>query len=328
MGLKIYIAKRVLYMFVLIFFVLTINFIIFMLMPGDPIELFASGARLKSPEQVQEVLQKFGLDQPLQIRYVKYIQNMLTGQFGYSYFSGKQIIDEIGERLTNTLLLVGISTVLSILFGILLGVIAAHKRGKSSDNFMVVTSLITYSLPSFWLGMVLLLIFSTQLGWFPAAGASPRDWAFNPPANILAFLQGKLLHLFLPVLTLVIFQYGGYLLLTRATMVESLTEDYIVTAKAKGLKERQVLYKHALKNASLPLITNVAMSFGFMLSGAIITEQVFTYQGLGKWIWDAIAFTDYPALQAIFFIIALCVIIANFIADLLYGVIDPRIKYE
>jgi len=328
MGLKTYILKRVIYMVILIFFVLTLNFVIFMLMPGDPMQMLASGARLKTQEQVQEVLEKYGLNQPMYIRYGKYIVNMLTGQFGYSYYDNKPVITEIGDRLVNTLLLVGISTVLALAIGILLGVIAAHKRGKFADNFLVIGSLITYSLPSFWLGMVLILIFSSQLGWFPSAGTIPRDWAFNPPQNIFVYLQGRMLHLFLPVLTLVIFQYGGQLLLTRATMIQSLTEDYIVTAKAKGLKETQVLYKHALKNASLPLITNIAMSFGFMLSGAIITEQVFTYPGLGKWLWDAIAFTDYPVLQAMFFIIALCVIAANFIADLLYGVIDPRIKYE
>jgi len=129
------------------------------------------------------------------------------------------------------------------------------------------------------------------------------------------------------VTVLTLFSYGGYLLLTRATMMESLTEDYIITAKAKGLSERTILFKHALKNASLPIITSAAMSFGFLLTGAIITEQVFTYPGLGQWIWDAIIYADYPVMQAIFYMIALCVIIANFLADLVYGFIDPRVKY-
>jgi peptide/nickel transport system permease protein len=131
----------------------------------------------------------------------------------------------------------------------------------------------------------------------------------------------------MPMLTLVVFAIGGWLLLTRATMLETITEDYITTARAKGLKERSVLYKHALKNASLPLITSAALSFGFVLSGAIITETVFSYPGLGGWIWSAIQFLDYPALMAIFYIISLCVVLANIVADLLYGIIDPRIKY-
>jgi peptide/nickel transport system permease protein len=194
---------------------------------------------------------------------------------------------------------------------------------------------------------MLLLVFYFNLGWFPNSGTYPTNWAIDyestgglPPKMILGNLfniqialpslleiQGRLLHLFLPTLTLTLFSYGGYLLLTRATMMEALSEDYIVTAKAKGLKERTILFKHALKNASLPLITNVALTFGFILSGAIITEQVFSYPGLGHWTWLSISYRDFPALQAIFFLIALCVIVANFVADILYGVVDPRIKY-
>jgi len=245
------------------------------------------------------------------------------------------------------LLLMGTSEILAIIIGIALGVIAAHRRGGIFDNVSVLASLTTYSLPSFWIGMMLLLLFYFNLGWFPNAGTYPRDWAIIyqstggfPPKIILGMLfgtvialpsiteiSGRMLHLFLPTLTLTLFSYGGYLLLTRATMLETLSEDYIVTARAKGLKERTVLFKHALKNASLPLITSAAMTFGFILSGAIITEQVFTYPGLGQWTWAAISYSDYPVLQAIFYIIALCVIVANFVADVLYGIVDPRIKY-
>lgn len=327
MGLRSYLIKKIIYLVILVFFVITLNFIIFMLMPGDPTAMLASAARLKTLEDVQRVRELFGLDQPLHVKYVKYIQNMLTFNFGYSYYNGRPIYEELSRRLMNTLLLVGVSTIFSIVFGILLGVLAAAKRGTTFDTFMVSVSLLTYSLPSFWMGMVFILIFYSWLHWFPPGGIVPPEWATNPPSNILVEIQGRLLHLFLPVLTLTLFQYGGYLLLTRACMLEALTEDYIITAKAKGVKERVLLFKHALKNASLPLITNIAISFGFMLSGAIITEQVFSYPGLGFWIWNAIAYVDYPVLQAMFYIIALCVIIANFIADLLYGVIDPRIRY-
>jgi len=342
MGLRGFILKRTIYSIILVFFVLTLNFIIFHLMPGNPIELFVGGLRIKNAEMIPKILALYGFDQPLHVRYVKYLQNMLTFQFGASFFTGELIIDEVGERLFNTLLLMGLVEIFSITIGVILGVIAAHRRGGIFDNISVVTSLTTYSLPSFWIGMMLLLIFYYHLGWFPGAGVYPRDWAIiyrdtgglPPPIIIgpialpsLIEIGGRLWHLFLPVLTLTLFSYGGYLLLTRATMLEALTEDYIITARAKGLKERTVLYKHALKNASLPLITNAALTFGFILSGAIISEQVFTYHGLGKWIWESISIYDYPALQAIFYLIALCVIIANFIADLLYGVVDPRIKY-
>jgi len=327
MGLRTYIIKRTAYSFVLIIFVLVLNFSIFQLMPGDPMMMYASPSRLKDPKQVEEMRRLWGLDQPIHIKFITYMQNMLTGQFGISYISGDYVASEVAEHLTNTLLLVGLSTILSIIIGIILGVIAAHKRGSLIDSILVVSSLTTYSLPTFWMGMIFLLIFHHRLGWFPSVGTTSFS-AINPPPNIFVDISDRLWHLFLPALTLTLFMYGGYLLLARATMLETLTEDYIVTARAKGLKERSVLFKHALKNASLPLITNAAISIGFILSGAIITEQVFVYPGLGMWIWKAISFADYPVLQCIFYLIALCVIAANFIADLLYGVIDPRIKYE
>lgn len=324
MGLRSYIAKRLVYSFVLVIFVLTINFIIFELMPGDPMAMFANPARLKDPKQVEEMQKLWGFDKPLHIRFMAYMQNMLTGQFGISYISSRYISDEVADRLLNTFLLVGVSTILSIILGIVLGVVSAYKRGTFIDNALVISSLTTYSLPSFWMGMIFLLIFSFGLGWFPS-GLSATPFVEFP--NIFAYIADRLWHLFLPCLTLTLFMYGSYLLLTRATLMEVLTEDYIVTARAKGIGERTVLFKHALKNASLPLITSAAISIGFVLSGAIITEQVFTYPGLGEWTWKAISFTDYPVLQCIFYLVALCVIIANFIADLIYGIIDPRIKY-
>lgn len=327
MGLKTYLVKKIIYLIILIFFVITLNFIIFMLMPGDPTAVFANAARLQSQEQVEAVRALFGLNESMEVRFFKYVRNMLTGNFGFSYYNGRSIISDLSLRFMNTMLLVGISTILSIIIGILLGVLVAAKRGKVFDSISVSSALLFYSLPSFWMGMVFLLIFHNWLHWFPIGGIVPADWAYNPPSNILVEIQGRIWHLFLPVMTLVLFQYGGYLLLTRSCMLETLTEDYVTTARAKGVKERTVLFKHALKNASLPLITSIAISFGFMMSGAIITEQVFTYPGLGLWLWNAIAFADYPVLQAMFFVIALCVIFANFIADLLYGVIDPRIKY-
>jgi peptide/nickel transport system permease protein len=340
MGLRGYILKRAINSFILLIFVLTINFAIFTLMPGNPIETLAASGRLK-PGQTDVVFKLWGFDQPIHVRYAKYIVNMLTWEFGLSFHTQSSVAYEMSGRLVNTLLLVGTSSILSILLGVFLGVLAAFKRGKIFDSAAVVTSLITFALPSFWMGMMALLIFSFTLHWFPSAGAVPANWAkvWPQPAfsgvifgveiaiPSLTEIGGRLYHLFLPMMVLTLFSYGGYLLLTRATMLETLSEDYIVTARAKGLSERTVLFKHALKNASLPIITNVALTFAFLLTGAIITEQVFTYPGLGQWIWLSIAFADFPVMQAIFYIIALCVIIANFLADLMYGLVDPRIKY-
>lgn len=340
MGLRTYLIKRIIYSLILVLFVLTLNFIIFTLMPGNPIETLAASGRLR-PGQPEEILRLWDFDEPLHIRFPKYILNMLTWQFGYSFHTQTPVGYEMSGRLTNTLLLVGTSSILAVMIGVILGVIAAYKRGGIFDSVSVVVSLTTYSLPSFWMGMLALIIFSFNLHWFPSAGSVPAEWARQWPTPAfqgvllgieiaipsLTEIAGRIRHLFLPVVVLTLFSYGGYLLLTRATMLETLSEDYIVTARAKGLTERTVLFKHALKNASLPIITSVALTIGFLFTGAIITEQVFTYPGLGQWIWFAIIYADYPVMQAIFFIIGLCVIISNFIADVVYGIIDPRVKY-
>ncbi len=330
MGLRTYILKRFLYSLVLLYFVITLNFVIFMLMPGDPVMRLADTGKLRNPALVEFVIEKYGLDQPMPIRYGKYVVNMLTGQFGYSYYTRKPIINEVALRLQNTLILVIPAEIMAIAIGIVLGVVAASKRGKLLDNIAVIASLISYSLPVFWIAMMLILTFAYQLQWFPAGHTIPDYWSLYPdiyPRSFVENITTRLYHLALPWATLIILAFGGYLLLTRASMLEVITEDYVTTARAKGLKERTVLFRHGLKNASLPIITEIAIIFGFMLSGAIITEQVFRYPGLGMWIWTSIDSADFPALQAIFFLIAICVIAANFFADILYGVVDPRVKY-
>jgi len=327
MGLRTYIIKRILFSIVLLYFVITVNFIIFMLMPGDPVSVLASQMRLREPEIIKAVTKAFGLDRPLHERYVRYVISMLTGQFGYSYDTRRPVIKEVGLRLQNTLVLVLPPEIFAVIIGIVLGVLAAHNRGKLIDSASVIISLITYSLPVFWIAMMLILVFSYNLHWFPSGHTVPDYWEWLPPKTIWEDLGTRLHHLVLPWATLFLLSYGSYLLLTRASMLECVTEDYVVTARAKGLKERTVLFKHTLKNASLPIITEVAIVFGFTLSGAIITEQVFRYPGLGTWIWRSIETFDYPSLQAIFFVVAICVIIANFTADILYAVIDPRVKY-
>jgi peptide/nickel transport system permease protein len=212
----------------------------------------------------------------------------------------------------------------------LLGVLVAYRRGGLLDTTLVTGSLATFSVPIFFLGWLFIAFFALYLHWFPTGLIQPISWSWSPPRNILEYIAGRIDYLVLPTATLVLFSVGGWILFTRACVLETINEDYVLTAKAKGLRERTVLYRHVLKNASLPLITNVALAFGFLLSGAMITETLFSYRGMGLLTYDAInagSGADLPLLEAIFYILALCVIIANFIADLLYGVIDPRIKY-
>lgn len=344
MGLRGYILKRSINTVILIFFVITVNFVLFELMPGTQgsIEVLASSGRIRSEEQYHRLLNLYGfcnkeifalnktcVATPTHERYLTYVVNMLTFQFGISYQTGHEVVEDIVEsgRLANTVLLIGTSSLLSIILGILLGVFAAHKRGGLFDSTSVSSSLLFYALPTFWMGLIFLFIFYRSLGWFPVGGVIPFEWVHGRP-DILTEIVVRLQHLFLPTLTLTLFSYGGFLLLTRATMLETLSEDYIATARAKGLKERTVLFKHGLKNASLPIVTETALVVGTILTGALITETVFSWNGLGHWLWQAIGWKDFPVLQAMFYLIALAVIFANFAADIVYGMIDPRIKYE
>jgi peptide/nickel transport system permease protein len=318
-------------MIVLIFLVATVNFILFNMMPATTLNKYIvqaaqSGTRL-TQERIDELKALFGFDKPLHERYFIYIRNMVTWNFGFSFETRNSVQNDIMMALPNTLFLMGISEIGSMIVGILLGVIAAYKRGGGLDTFLVTTSLATYSVPVFWIGWIMLSFFAVQLGWFEVGGIEPIAWTTRRPTGILTIFAGRLYMVTLPAITLFIFLFGGWILLTRATVLETITEDYVTTARAKGVPERTVLFRHVLKNASLPLITSAALTFGFLISGAIITETVFSYGGMGLMVWKAIASSDVPTMQAFFYVIALLVVVANFVADLLYGVIDPRIKY-
>jgi len=328
MGLKSYIARRIVYMILLIFLVASFNFLLFNMMPGTTLAKYVANLEGKmTPERLEKLKQQFGFDKPLHERYLIYVKNMITWDFGESYEARTTVQEEIMDRLPITLTLMGLAEIPAMIIGILIGVIVAHKRGSAFDTTIVTGSLLTYSIPIFWIGWLMISFFSIQLGWFPVGKVTPSWWATNPPANIFEEIGGRLYCLFLPATTLFIFVVGGWILLTRAVVLECITEDYVLTARAKGLPERTVLYKHVLKNASLPIITSIALTFGFLIGGAIITETVYSIEGMGRLVWRAILTTDVPIMQAFFFISALLVILANFVADLLYGVIDPRIKY-
>ena len=354
MGLRNFIAKRLAYSVILIILVIFANYAIFKLMPGDPSDFMSAGWSRESGEAKEAhrrmLMSMWGLNDPWYIQLFKYTRNLLTWDFGVEIAGRRPIGLVMGQKIQYTVLLLGLSTILSIIAGVILGILVIQRRGSIIDSTAVIGSLIVGSLPTFWLGLIFLWVFSNSLHWFPGARAFPAEWAvvgwpkpyeaslaYSPDALKVGFsissagtwelIGGFASHVFLPLLTLTVFSIGGWLLLTRATMLDTITEDYIVTARAKGLSETAVLYKHAFKNASLPIITSAALAFGFVLSGAIITETVFSYPGVGGWIWEAIQFRDYPVLMAVFYVISLCVIIANIISDLLYGVIDPRIKY-
>jgi len=330
MGLKEYVIKRIFITILLIWVIATVNFLIFNALPGTSLQRYvvrslAGGSETMSTQDIDDLKRMFGFGLPLHEKYGVYLKSMFTFNFGHSFHQGA-VIDTIARHLPNTLILMGTSEMAAIIFGILLGVIVAYKRGGILDSTIVTSSLLAYSVPVFWLGWIMLNAFSVSLGWFPIQGFQPTTWGFNPP-NLPEYIVGRIHHLVLPATTLFIFLVGGWILLARATVLETITEDYVVTAQAKGLKTRTVLFKHVLKNASLPLVTSVALTLGFLITGAIITETVFSYEGMGLLTINAIHDEDLPILQAVFFVISILVVLANFAADLIYGIIDPRIKY-
>ncbi len=322
MGLGSYILKRTAYNLLILLLIAVVNFILFRLIPSDPVSIFIGG-RILRPNQIAALVRIYGLDKPLWEQFVYYLYGMYTFHFGYSFQNASPVIDEIAARIGPTVLLLGLSTVISIIIGVLVGVVSAARRGGVFDAGVQALSLFTYALPAFWLGYVFLLVFYVNLQWFPGFGTVDNTLV---PGTI-AYVTNLMWHLALPTTVLVLISVGGWALLMRNSLLEVLTEDYIVTARAKGLPERTVLYRHATRNALLPVVTQVALTFGFILSGAVLTETVFTWNGLGTYIFRAVTSLDYPVLQAVFFLIAITVVLANFIADIVYGFLDPRIRY-
>jgi peptide/nickel transport system permease protein len=260
--------------------------------------------------------------------FLDYIVRMITLDFGESFLQRIDVYDLIANRLPNTVILLGTSSVLTIIVGIIIGTTAAARRGSRYDMGLITVSLAAYALPVFWIGMLLIMVFASYLNWFDVAGGTHSTACRETDCGLVGNFLDLLNHMTLPVLALVINGFGGYLLIMRNNLVDVLTEDYIVTARAKGLPENAVLYKHAFRNAVLPMVTLIALTFAGIISGAVLTETVFSWPGLGKLILDALLLQDWPVAEAVFLLIAITVIVANFLADLLYGILDPRVKYS
>ena len=324
-GFTSYIIRRVAFSVVVFFAVIILNFLIPRLMPGDPIARLILTMPQLTPEQREILIARFGLDKPLHEQFILYIVNMFKGDFGISYlFYPEPVTSVILDRLPWTIALMSISTMLSSIIGIFLGMFAGWRQGSKLDLTISYTSLIFWATPTFWLGMVLLLIFGFYLGMFPLGGITSPELIYT---SFLDLIIDYLHHSTLPIITLTLVNLASYVLVMRNSMVSILGEDFIVTAKAKGLPERQVLFKHAARNAILPTVTLVGLNFGFVAGGAVLTETVFSYPGIGRLMYVAVAGNDYPLIQGIFFMLAVMVILANFITDLIYVKLDPRVKY-
>jgi peptide/nickel transport system permease protein len=323
MSQRGYLLRRVLISIFTLIIVIIFNFVLFRVLPGDPVRSVV-GRNVPISQEAKDALRvQFGLDKPIfPDQFLATLNQWLQGNLGVSWSLRQPVANILVSKLGNTLLLIGLGQILSIIFGIILGLLAGWKRKTLFDVGALTFSLIAWAIPTFWLGIILLAAGSTWLG-LPTGGiVSPANIG-KPLYQVLPDLAR---HLILPTLTLTILYLGEYMLIMRSSILEVLSEDYILTAKAKGLSHWQVLRRHALKNALLPIVTLIAINLGFTVSGAIYIETVFSYDGLGKLFYTALIKQDYPLLQGAFMLLAFSVIFANLLADLLYTTLDPRVR--
>jgi len=331
-----YIAKRIVVGFITLFIIATLNFTIFQVIyAGDPTKTIITPGF--TYEQKQMLLQQFGLNETLQTRYIKYIQSMFTGNFGFSFFTMGPVAEEMSWRLPNTVLLLGVALIGTLVLGTPIGIIAGAKRGSKTDLVAMAGGLFADGVPTFFIQMIFLLLFSYLfMLWFgfqvfPNRGmVSTPAWGFNTDTqmieNPLAYVADVAWHLAMPALSLIVAGFGGYALYVRNLIIDAMTQDYVLTAQAKGLSERTVLYKHAFRATLPPIATMIALAIPALITGAIITEYIFTWPGIGAWYISALQSDDFPVVQAVLFVFAILTIVCNLVADLLYGVLDPRVR--
>jgi peptide/nickel transport system permease protein len=302
-------------------FVVVFNFFLFRVVETDPVATLFRGRNLTDAQR-DELTREFGLDGSKLEQFWSYIQQTLQLNFGRSYVTNQPVIEEIADKAPATIALVGISAVLSAVIGIFVGVIAAWRRNSKTDYAATTTTMTLYSMPDFWLGMLLLSGLAVGLGWFPVGGI------VDPTASEtgVAKLLDQAHHMALPALTLTLAYLGEYALVMRSSLVDTMREDYLVLARAKGLRDVLVRNRHAVPNALLPVVTLVAINFGFVLSGAIAVETIFSWPGLGLATYEALQGPDLPMLQGLFLVFSAAVILFNFLADLLYVALDPRVR--
>ncbi|HSK19815.1 MAG TPA: ABC transporter permease [Longimicrobiales bacterium] len=324
-----FILKRLLGAIPLLLGIATIIFFVLNLAPGDPTSFYFNPN--VPPEIIEQMRRNLGLDQPLHVQYFRWMVSFFQGDFGYSLAQSRPVSEIVFEALPNTLMLTGTALVLVFVIGMFIGVLQAVRQYSIFDSTSSVVSLFFYSMPSFWLALMLVLIFSLkahQWGWpiaLPATGITSVDYEFMSAGEKIA---DRISHLILPVGTLTLALAAGVARYMRGQMLEVIRQDYIRTARAKGLSERTVITKHALRNSMLPVITLLGLYLPFLFSGAIFIEVIFAWPGMGRVIYDAIFQRDYPLVMATSFIFATIVVVGNLIADVLYAVADPRIRYD
>jgi len=304
--------------------IVLLNFLLFRMMPGSPDRVNPRNPNITA-EQREAAKARWGLDKPLiPDQLVAFVGSTLQGDLGYSMkFQGQSVVKVIGDRFWPTILLIGLAELIAIVLGLALGAYTGWRRGGLADRIGNGLSLILYSMPYFVIGMPLIIIFAAGLGLFPTSGMLTAGASYDGPLDFLADLVS---HLVLPVATISLGLIGGYSILMRSSVTETRAEDYIATARAKGLTDGKILRSHAIPNALLPAVTLIAINLGYVVGGAITAEIVFNWPGLGTLTVDALNSRDYPVLQGIFLFLGVSVVVANFAADVVYGYLDPRVR--
>jgi peptide/nickel transport system permease protein len=327
MGSRRYILSKVLQAFLTLAFVMVFNFFLFRIIPGDPAALLLRGTAAYNQQNVEQVTHDLGLDRPLPQQFLVYVEDTLTLHFGDSYFlQGQDAKQVISERIWPTMLLVATSTIASAILGLIIGIYSGWRRGSKFDVGAQGFTLFVYSMPEFWFGILVLMAFAGGVGPFPSL--FPAGGYATPGADLtgLAHVADVLNHLALPWFVLVVAYMGEYSLIMRNSLIDVMNDDFVMTARAKGVREKQILWRHVVPNAFLPTFTLVLLSLGFIFGGAITVEYVFSYPGLGLLTVQAIDSKDFPLLQGLFLLFSAAVIIANLLADILYSRLDPRVR--
>ncbi|HSR10878.1 MAG TPA: ABC transporter permease [Thermodesulfobacteriota bacterium] len=317
-----YILQRVVQAVPVVIGVVILNFTLLHLAPGDPAMVFVGEAGGATEEVLKEVRKDFGLDKPLAEQLFIYGKKVLSGDLGYSYFQGKPVLELILEKIPATVLLLITAIFLAVIFGVFSGVLVAQRPASIGSSFITLLSLFGFAMPVFWLGIMLILAFSVFVPVFPGHGMM----TVGISGGLWDVAKDIARHLVLPAFTLAIIYIAQYSRLTRASMLEVIGSDYVRTARAKGLSERFVIYKHALRNAILPVLTVFGIQIGHLLAGAVLVETVFTWPGMGRLMFEGILRRDYPLIMGILIFSSVLVIAANLLTDLFYGVLDPRIR--
>jgi peptide/nickel transport system permease protein len=317
-----YLIRRLAQAIPIVFGIVVLNFLLLQLAPGDAADVLAGEAGSATPEYMAQLRERFGLDQPVYIQLLLYIGNVVTLNLGFSFRHNMPVLELILGRLWPTLLLMGTTLVVSVSVGVLLGLLAATRVHSWRDNLISIVAIIAYATPLFWVGLMLIVLFSINLGWFPASGMETVAAFYGGWDRVVDIAW----HLVLPALTLSFFYLALYTRLMRATVLEQQGMDYVTTAEAKGLTERQITFRHILRNAILPVVTMVGIQVGNLLGGSVIVESVFGWPGLGLLAYQSLFARDFNLLLGIFFFSACLVVIVNLLVDLLYVVLDPRIE--